>query len=178
MHSKTVLIAVIGSTGSEPEALRQALESFGYLVILKGIGRPKDLTDILEGTYPVDFDYLILSCHGENGAIIMPFLAENIYLLDEHPGNFSGEQIARHLALSGKVIVSSGCTTGGDALCKAFSRANLYIAPIDYVEGNAAVFFVIHLFYELAKGKALHEAFEQAQKTDEETKLFVLSGWE
>ena len=178
MHQKTVLIAVIGNVGNEPEALRQSLESFGYLVVLKGIGRPKDLTDILEGICPVDFDYLILACHGENGAIVMPALAENIYLPDEYRENFSGEQIARHLALSGKVIINSGCTTGGASLREAFSRANFYVAPNDYVEGNAAVFFIIHLFYELAKGKALREALEQARKTDEETKLFALSGQE
>lgn len=174
MNNKTVLIAIIGSTGSEPEALRQALENSGYLVIRKGIGRPKDLTDILEGSFPIDFDYLILSCHGEDGAIIMPELADSVYFPDEHRGNFSEREVARHLKLSGKVIINSGCTTGGAALRKAFSRGNAYVAPRDYVEGNAAVFFIIHLFYELSKGTPLAEAVSKARQTDGETALFDL----
>ena len=63
----TVLIAAIGSTGNEPEALRQTLEAFGYFVVTKYIGRPADLTDILGGRLPLEPDFLVLSCHGRDG---------------------------------------------------------------------------------------------------------------
>ena len=175
MTNQTVLIAVIGNVGNEPEALRQALESFGFSVVMNWIGRPRDLTDLLEGLFPIPFDYLIFSCHGENGAIIMPALDERIYFPNEHRGNFPAAEIARSMKLAGKTIINSGCTTGSKEMCNVFSQNNVYIAPNDYVEGNAAVFFIIHLFYELAKGKPLCESFEQTRKTDEETQLFHLS---
>lgn len=176
MQRKTVLIAVIGHVGNEPEAMRQALESFGFTVVLNGVGRPKDLTELLEGRFPIPFDYLILSCHGENGAIVMPALDDRIYFPDECRGNFSAVEIERSLRLAGKTIINSGCTTGSREMRNAFSRENFYLAPRDYVEGNAAVFFMIHLFYELSKGRSLSEAAALAQATDGETALFEISG--
>lgn len=175
MANQTVLIAVIGNVGSEPEAMRQALENFGYTVILKMVGRPRDLTEILEGAFPIDFNYLILSCHGEAGSIVMPELDERIYLPNEHRGNFSAAEIARSMRLEGKTIINSGCTTGSKEMCNVFSQKNIYIAPRDYVEGNAAVFFMIHLFYELSKGTPLVEAVAKARQTDGETGLFILN---
>ena len=175
MANPTVLIAVIGNVGSEPEALRQALENFGYTVVLKMVGRPRDLTEILEGTFPIDFHYLILSCHGEAGTIVMPKLADSVYYPDEHRANFSAREVKHHLRLSGKIVINTGCTTGCGARCAACSADNTYIAPVDYVEGTATVFFIIHLFYELSKGTPLIESFAKARRTDEEACLFILN---
>ena len=59
------------------------------------------------------------------------------------------------------------------AIAKAFSKQNTYIAPNDYVEGSAALYFAISLFYELSKGGALlEEAFKVAKGKDSETELF------
>jgi hypothetical protein len=38
-----VIIADFGNTGNEPEALRQALEYYGYTVLKRNIGRPDDV---------------------------------------------------------------------------------------------------------------------------------------
>lgn len=170
----TVLIAAVDGTGSEPEALRQTLEVFGFFVATKYVARPRDLIDILEDKIPFHADYLIISCHGENGAILMPCLGESIYDADEPRGNFSAAEIERFCKLSGKTILNLGCTTGKKSIAGAFSKNNQYIAPMDYVAGNSALYFAARFFYEIAQnGCTVYDAWQRASSTDEETGYFA-----
>lgn len=169
----TVLIAAVDGTGSEPEALRQMLEVFGFFAATKYVARPRDMIDILEDQLPFHADYLIISCHGENGAILMPLLGESIYEADEPKCNFSAEEIARYCKLSGKTILNLGCTTGQGDISGIFSKYNHYIAPTDYVAGNSALCFAVRFFYEIAQNKrTIHDAYLLAAGTDEETGYF------
>ena len=170
---KNILIVVIGNTGNEPEALRQSLENFGYFVATKYIGRPNDFISVLNGNLFFEPDCIILSCHGEDGRIIMPVLGEDIYESDEPRGNLSASDIDKCLKLHGKLIINLGCTTGEKTLAKVFSKQNIYIAPDDYIEGNAALYFAISLFYEMSKDNVqLKEAYKVAKANDSETRLF------
>lgn len=172
---KNVLIIVIGSTSNEPEALRQSLENFGYFVALKYIGRPNDFISVLNGELIFEPDCIILSCHGEEGEIIMPILGDDVYEPNEPRGNISASDIDKYLKLQGKFILNLGCTTGRKALAEAFSKQNIYIAPDDYIEANAALYFAISLFYEMSKnGAQLDKSFKIAKATDKETKLFKI----
>lgn len=172
---KTVLIAAIDGTGNEPEALRQILEGFGFFVATKYVGRPRDFIDILEDKLPFHGDFLILSCHGENGSILMPQLGEHIYEPVEPRGNFTAAEIGRYCRLSGKTILNLGCTTGQPDLANAFAGSNQYIAPSDYVCGNSALYFAVRFFYEIAQnGHTVLEAWKLAAGTDEETASFAL----
>lgn len=172
---KKVLIVDCGDVGSEPEVLRQPLENFGYFVAIQRIGRPNDLIALLGGDSVFEPDYVILSCHGVNGELCMPALAESIYEPGEPRGNMAAADINKCLKLKGKVIINTGCMTGTEEMAKAFSKQNIYIAPKDYVEGNAAVYFLISLFYELCKEDvSLKDAFEIAKATDSETGLFEM----
>lgn len=171
---KSILILVIGNTGNEPEALRQSLEYFGFFVAIKYIGRPNDLISVMKGDFLFDPDCIILSCHGENGEIIMPVLGDDVYEADEPRGNFSASDIDKYLKLKNKLILNLGCTTGEKALAKAFSKKNTYIASDDYTEGNAALYFAISLFYELSNGTELDKSYKIAKATDSETKLFKI----
>ena len=172
---KSVIIAVIGNTGSEAEALRQSLEAFGYFVAIKYIGRPNDFVSVLKGELIFEPDCLILSCHGVEGEILMPVLGENVYELDEPRGNMSASDIDKYLELQDKLILNLGCTTGEAAIAKAFAKQNIYIAPNDYIEGSAALYFAISLFYEMSKdGAQLEESFKVARGKDSETELFQL----
>ena len=172
---RNVLIVVIGHTGNEPEALRQALENFGYFVTIKYIGRPNDLISILKGELLFEPDCLILSCHGENGEFIMPLLGDDIYESEEPRGNMSALDIDRYLNLHDKLILNLGCTTGKESLAKVFSKQNTYIAPNDYIDGNAALYFAISLFYEMSKdGVQLEDAYTVAKAKDSETNLFQI----
>lgn len=172
---KTLLIAAFENSGNEPEALRQALESFGWFVITKYIGRPSDLIDTLGGRLPLEPDFLVLSCHGENGGILMPELDESVYREDEPRGSFSAAHVAHHLRLSHKVILNLGCSTGTPPLSDAFALDNTYIAPTGDVEGASALMFAIRFFYELAQnGRSIPDACRLARTIDQETALFHL----
>lgn len=169
-----VLIAVIGDS-AEAEAIRQVLESFGCLVLTNYIGRPNDLISVLSGAIPFDPDIVILSGHGENGAIIMPVLADSVYTEHEPKGNFSSAEISQHLSLTGKTIISTCCTTGSAELSEAFSRENAYIAPADYIEGSAALLFMVDFFYQIIhRNLTIEDAWNHARSLDKETEQFVL----
>jgi len=172
---KNVLIVAIGDVGNEPEAIRQILERFNYFVGVKYVGRPDDFIEVLLNELPFEADCIIISCHGDNGMIKMPLLAEEVYGADEPRGDFSADLVGQYLKLKNKLIINLGCTTGYKEMSEAFSKDNTYIAPYDYIDGNAAVFFVIHLFYEMCQnGRMLEEAYTLASGTDNETALFTL----
>ncbi len=171
---KNVLIVNISDTGNEGEAIRQVLERMNFLVCVKSIGRPNDFIDVLQGKIPFDFDYVILSCHGIDGQICMPVLGENIYFENEPRKNFSADDVSKFIKISGKIVINLGCTTGEFKMAHVFSEKNIYIAPEDYVDGDATLFFVIRLFYELKKGNNLKNAFKIARESDKETLLFGL----
>lgn len=168
------MIINLQDTGNEAEALRQALEYMNFFVAVKNIGRPRDLMEILEGKAPFDPDCMIISCHGEEGKIIMPVLGDSVYFQNEPRGNFSSKEIMQYMRLSGTTIISLGCTTGEKSISAAFSaKDNTYIAPSDYIEGNAALFFTIRLFYEMiSKSCDIRSAYLSAKETDDETRLF------
>lgn len=168
-----VLIAAIGDS-SEAEAIRQALESFGCLVLTKYIGRPNDLIAVLNGKIPFDPDVVILSGHGEDGTIVIPVLADPVYTEHEPKGNFSSAEITRYLKLTGKTIISTCCTTGAEDLSAVFSKKNVYIAPADYIEGNAVLLFLVDFFYQIIQRKLpVEDAWNHAHSLDTETALFT-----
>lgn len=180
MAMKNVLIVNFGNTGNEPEALRQILESFDYCVFMKHIGRPNDFIDVLKGRFPIDPDCIILSCHGKNGNISMPVLADEVYEKKEPRGDFSCKEINKYNTLHGKLIISLGCATGEGETAAAFSKnGNTYIAPGGYIDGKSALFFTVRFFYEISRNKkSIDDAYISASETDSETELFVLARFE
>lgn len=169
-----VLIAVLPNAGSEPEALRQVLESFGCLVLTQYIGRPNDFIAVLGRTKHFDPDVVILSGHGENGAFIMPVLGSSVYTKDEPKGNFSPSEINQYLTLADKTIVSTCCTTGTADFAAVFSKKNVYIAPDDYIESNAVLLFMVDFFYQMIQNSlSIKDAWNHARSFDEETARFA-----
>lgn len=173
MKIERILIVSFGDTGNEPEAIRQVLEGFNFFVGIKYIGRPNDFIEVLNGELPFEADCLIFSCHGENGKIIMPFLGQGVYEEKEPRGNFSFNEVNKHIKLYDKFIISLGCTTGTSEMSNVFSKHNTYIAPSGYVDGKAALFFSVKLFYEIVQNnKSIDEAYILAKENDTETNLF------
>ena len=174
---KTVAIVEIEG-GGEAEALRQSLENFGYLVVMYGVGRPQHLIDILAGKTIAKFDFIIISCHGEeNGEIIMPELSEDIYFPDEPRGNFGFSEINKYLDLKDTCIIGSGCSLGHEDMARAFAKNNnIYIAPTDEIEGNSALIFVVLFFYYHSSqcGFDIESAYKKASSLDAETNLYIL----
>ena len=179
MREKNVMIAVLNETGNESEVLRQALEYFGFITVVKYIGRPNDFISLLaDKSDDFRYKYLIICSHGDNGNFVMPQLSPEIYSEGEPRGNFTPEIISKIIRLENKTVISSGCTTGNEKTASVFSENNLYIAPAGYIDGKSAVFFIVRFFYMLAqKGCSPEKAFSTARNTDSETKLFVLRGF-
>ncbi|MEH6942267.1 delta-aminolevulinic acid dehydratase, partial [Bacillus sp. JJ722] len=117
------------------------------------IGRPKDFIDVLSGEDRDNkIDYLFLSFHGDEGRFCMPELDESVYEADEPRGEFLDIQAIRKNAdLKGIHVITTGCTLGEEQLAKVFleSGCKTYIGPNDYIDGNAALMFVVRYMYEL-----------------------------
>ncbi len=172
---KKVLILNGYNATLEDMAIRNVLEHFGYVVTMVHIGRPQDYIDIFSEKESYDFDYLIIGCHGDNGKIMVPILGESVYYPDECRGNLGFEELYGKVMIKNKIIISTGCTTGSGELYKVFTdNNNAFIAPIDYIEGNSDLMFVMQLFYHLSNGKSLEDSVALARQTDDETGLYKL----
>lgn len=169
-----VLITVFPNAGNEPEALRQILESFDCLVLTQYIGRPNDFISVLGGIKHFDPDVIIISGHGEGGTFIMPVLDNSVYTKNEPKGNFSSAEIREYLKLTGKTIISTCCTTGASDVAAVFSKENVYIAPADYIEGNAVLLFMVDFFYQIIqRNQTIEGAWNHARSLDEEAAQFA-----
>lgn len=160
---------------AEAAALRASLEWFHTDVMIRYIGRPKDFLDVIEGDVLFMPDVLILCGHGEDGEFLMPELAPEIYL-DGEPRNISPDDVRAHLKIRPQICVSTACTSGTPEMGATFAECGVpYLAPCDYIEGAAPLFFITHVFYlHLFCGKSFAEAAEIARTTDAETDLYRL----
>ncbi|WP_417900207.1 delta-aminolevulinic acid dehydratase [Bacillus haimaensis] len=174
--NKHVALIVGPNSEMEAQAIRSALEYFQIRVTTYWIGRPRDLIEVLTGEGLMsETDCLILSFHGEEGELLMPVLEESVYELDEPRGNFGSEEIKVFGNLADRLVIGNGCTLGRPDLAKAFlaQGCRAYIGPGDYIDGNAALYFIIRFFYELiSNGKSEKEAYDLAKSTDNETWLY------
>ena len=144
-----VFIINLGCTGNEAEALRQMLELFDNRVAMFNVGRPRHFQDVLRGAEGTDFDVMIISGHGDEGAFIVPVLDESIYEPDEPRGElFGADEVRRSLRLENKIIISTACTTGCSKMKEVFSGKNEYIAYEGYPEGAEVFMDIAGWFYD------------------------------
>ena len=156
-----VLLVTIGNTGNESETLRQILESFGFRILRINIGRPNDFIDVLEDKIEFKYEYLIISCHGDQGKIIMDKLDESIYTKNEPKNDFGTDEFNKYLNVRDKIIINTGCTTGYKGLADIItSRKNVYIAPTDYINANSMALFTILFFYNIKKENDIVKAYD------------------
>ncbi len=95
-------------------------------------------------TAEFQYDYLIISAHGDEGKICMPELAEQIYEADEPRGDLNADTVEAHLKIKGKVIISLCCTGGMEPMATVFQGTYLYRSS-DYIDGNAALYSISFL---------------------------------
>ena len=57
------------------------------------------ILDVLKGEFLFEPDYIIFSCHGDEGKFFMPVLGETIYMPDEPRGNFGADEVRKYLEL-------------------------------------------------------------------------------
>ncbi|SBT90783.1 hypothetical protein GA0115233_102233 [Streptomyces sp. DI166] len=155
--------------------LRDALEVFGVRVNYLPVGQPRHLVAAL-GSGRAVAPYVILSCHGDEGRILMDELAAELARFQPFNGALGPDQVRAHLRLPDSTVIVNGCETGNRALADAFldAGADAYIAPEGAPFGYASVFAPMFLFYELTQQRCLAEAVERLRVHDDELSMWQL----
>ncbi len=152
-----VLIVDMRDTGNEMEAIRQTLEWFDHTVMKVAVGRPRHFMEVLRGDRGTDFDVMIISGHGDEGAFLVPELAAEIYESDEPRDRlFRADEVRKCLKLENKIIMSLCCTTGSKEMAEVFSEKNEYYAYKGYVDGDQPLKDVVDWFYR-------HQEFNETE---------------
>jgi hypothetical protein len=158
-------------------ALRSVLECYGITVRLHPIATAAQLVALLDGSTSLS-QHIVVMCHGCESGIALPELAPEVEAAQPYQKVLTPENLQQFLRLSDKVVLNTGCTTGDAPFAKAFLGAGCrsYIGPAGYPDGDAALFYALHFFYELySRGRILSEAHNLACSHNDETGLFTLT---
>lgn len=168
-------VDLIDIESGSAHALRDALEVFGVRVNYLRVGQPRHLVAALDGTRPIA-PYVILSCHGDEGRILLEDVAEEMAGFQPFTGAIGPDRVREHVRLPGSVTLATGCDTGDPALAEAFldAGAGIYIAPRGAPFGYASVFAPLFFFYELTEQRTPVEAVERLSAHDDELAMWQL----
>ncbi|TQE36453.1 hypothetical protein Sipo8835_09850 [Streptomyces ipomoeae] len=168
-------VDLIDIQGGSARPLREGLEVFGVQVNYLRVGQPRHLVAALDGTRPIA-PYVILSCHGDEGHILMDDVAEELAEFQPFNGAVGPDRVREHLRLPGSVTLATGCDTGDPALAEAFldAGASMYIAPTGAPFGYASVFAPLFFFYELTERRTPSAAVERLRAHDTELAMWQL----
>jgi hypothetical protein len=157
-------------------ALRGALEYWGVRVNMHYIGAANPLVELLDGSTPLA-ETIILMCHGVEAGLYLPELAPAFAAAQRYTGVISAADFRDFLRLPDNVVINTGCSLGTPDYGAAFlaGGCRAYIGAAGDPEGNAALFYILHLFYAWhCQGKPLADAHAEAARHDHETAMFSL----
>jgi len=97
-------------------ALRAVLEAFGIGVRYLRVGQARHLVHALGH---VTAPYVVLSCHGDEGDIVLPSLAEEVERFQPFHRRLRPGDLRSVARFPGSVVVATGCETGNDDLAAA-----------------------------------------------------------
>jgi hypothetical protein len=168
-------IDLIDLGGGFARPLRDGLEAFGVQVNYLRVGQPRHLVAALDGTRPIA-PYVILSCHGDEGRILMEDVAEELAGFQPFNGDVGPDRVREHFHLPGSVTLVTGCDTGDPALADAFldAGAGIYVAPRGAPFGYASMFAPLFFFYELTELRTPLAAVERLRAHDDELAMWEL----
>ncbi|MFF0011971.1 hypothetical protein [Streptomyces sp. NPDC005374] len=168
-------IDLIDIGGGFAHALRDGLEVFGVHVNHLRVGQPRHLVAALDGSRAIA-PYVIVSCHGDEGRILMEDVAEELARFQPFNGAIGPDRVREHFRLPGSVTLVTGCDTGEPALAEAFldAGASAYIAPRGAPFGYASVFAPLFFFYELTEHRTPVAAVERLRAHDGELAMWQL----
>jgi hypothetical protein len=167
-------VEVVDVESGEAEAVRAGLEAFGTRVRLTRVGQGRHLTSALGGG--TDAEFVVLLCHGDEGSIVLPELAEELQQYQQLHTRVAPDDVRSFARLDGQVVIATGCDTGDPALAEAFldCGAEAYVAPAGGPFRYASVFAVLFLFYELAGKRSLADAVDRLRAHDDELSMWRL----
>ena len=146
-------------------------------VTLRGVATSYQFTDELCAARE-DADYIVVTCHGDDGGIIFEELAPGVLGPDQpFEARVGPEQIRSRVRLSGQAVICTGCSQGTDAMAGAFldAGAGHYVAAAGDPEGWSGPLLLTLLLHEaLVRGSPIPEAMRRVTAYDGELRRFRL----
>ncbi|WP_459547448.1 hypothetical protein [Nocardia sp. X0981] len=157
--------------------VRDSLEEFGIRVGYFPIGQSRHVLAALGGDRPIA-PYVIVSCHGSDGRILLPELGGPVAEVQPFLDELEPEHVREYLRIPGSTVICTGCETGDEALAESFleAGAGAHFAPTGSPDGHAAFVAVLLLCYELTAGHDLGHAVDRVRTYDKEMSMWKL--WE
>ncbi len=167
-------VDIVDIESGDGDAVRTGLERFGIRTRRTHVGQARHLLAAL--TEHSDAEYLLMLCHGDEGAIVLPELAEEVEQYQPFHGRITPDDLRGFARLDGRVVIATGCETGHSDLAQAFldAGAAAYIAPTGAPFGYASYFAPISLFYDLAERRSLDDAVTHLQEHDTELSMWQI----
>lgn len=167
-------VELVDIESGQGEAVRAGLESLGVRVRRTVVGQSRHLVAALSEHTRADF--VVLLCHGEEGDIVLPELADEVERHQPFHGRVTPADLRGFARFDGRVVIATGCDTGHPALVEAVLAcgAEAYLAPTGAPFGYASVFAPIFLFYELAELRTLDDAVRRLRAHDTELAMWRL----
>lgn len=135
-------------TGLEAHAVRYAAEYWGALVTVTWVGNSAQIVDFLSNK--PDNDVIIISGHGDERGLLLPELAQEIKSNYQYNDVIKAQDFREFLRLDGNTVINTACVCGMQPIADAFlaGGARYYIAPKDYIDGNASLMYLLSFLYE------------------------------
>lgn len=167
-------VDIIDIESGDGDAVRTGLERYGIRTRRTHVGQARHLVAAL--TENTNAEFLLLLCHGDEGAIMLPELAPEIEQYQPFHGRITPDDLRSFARFDSQVVIATGCDTGHPALAQAFldCGATAYIAPTGAPFGYASYFAPISLFYDLTEQRSLDEAVTHLHQHDAELSMWQL----
>ncbi|HWH95363.1 MAG TPA: hypothetical protein VNT03_15995 [Baekduia sp.] len=168
-------VDIIDVSSGGGATMRAPLERFGIGVRLMRVGQARHLVAALGGQ--ADAPFVILDCHGDEGRIVLPELADEVDRHQPLHGSVGPQELRSFARLRpGAVVICTGCDTGTHELAGSFldNGASAYVAPAGAPFGYASVFAPLLLFYELTERRSLRDAVRRLRQHDQELSMWRL----
>jgi hypothetical protein len=175
MQPKTLVDIIVLDLAFEALAVRSALELWNVQVTMHPVGEAKDLVSMLRGK-GMRSTIIFLIGHGDDG-FVLPELNPDLEKDQPYHQRLTPEDLKEFLHLPGCTVISCCCSTGGTVYADSFlsGGCKAYIGPDGDPDGDAALFYSLHLAYEwICKGTDLKTAHQRAASHDSQTAMFKL----
>jgi hypothetical protein len=176
MHTPMSVEILFIADELEALALRGVLEYWGVRVNIHFVATANQLIQVLDGSLSLA-ETIILMCHGVEAGLYLPELAPEFAAQQRYQRAISAANFREFLRLPDKVVINTGCSLGTPDYAAAFLEGGcrVYIGADGDPEGNAALFYALHLFYaHYCQGQPLTDAHAAASRHDPDTGMFKL----
>lgn len=168
-------VDILAGDEAEAGAIRSGLELMGVQVRVFPMGLAQHAINVLSGAEGAA-EYLLLACHGEEGAIVLPELAPEVAATQQWHTRLPPDALRTIIRLPGRVVVGLGCDMGHADTASAFlaGGCRAYVGPQGGPFRYASALFPMLLFYELTERRSLHEAIDRIRRWDAEMAMWQL----